>query len=545
MIGIYARISREKEDIDRSIHDQVELGIERAKELKLNHIVYKESDGTSGSLPIEKRPELKRLISDIESGKIHSVFAYDQSRLERDVVTNMRLRDKFTEYNIKLYYQSGLQINSIESAMAGDILSRVNQYYLEKTAKDIKRTLLRNATEGRRFSFIQFGYAEDIDKKLKIDEKNSEIIKLIFEMSLNGKGVQTIAEHLNQMEIKTAYALHTNNKKTFTTRHGKIKEKKDVKWVGNTIKTIINNPIYKGQRYWSGKYYPVPAIFEEWYWEKVNENLKNNSNNKGIPVKHTYLLKGLIRCGKCGSNYYGRTRVAIGDKKPKDHYYMCSSKRRSEKNCGNRSVSIDALDTLIWFHLIYGGRMKEMIELSLNKSDSNKRLIELQTKHTNLLSKSESLISQKDKIAEAIGLGIITLSDAYNQNNKIKFEILKVENDISNIKRLINEVSEFKEQGKKSLSHLKHLKGISNEKRKEILGKFIKNIEIKTDNSGCLINIQFVNYGINDEEYFITRNNKEAHNFPSNPILNYKEGGKVFIDLKEWLVLFKQEYIKS
>jgi hypothetical protein len=65
-----------------------------------------------------------------------------------------------------------LQVNSIESAMAGDILSRVNKYYLKKTAKDIKRTLLRNAKEGRMFSFIQFGYAEDIDKKLKIDEVN-------------------------------------------------------------------------------------------------------------------------------------------------------------------------------------------------------------------------------------------------------------------------------------------------------------------------------------------------------------------------------------
>jgi site-specific DNA recombinase len=544
MLAIYCRISKDGFE-KRSIETQQAKGVEFANDLKLKYRVYIDK-GLSGGSSREGRPELDKMLTDVEEGIVTSIYLANQDRIARNEVLWFEIANIVINYKVKIY-ENGVLFDLNESSeytMRG-IKSIFDADERRKTSKRFKDVLKRNAEQGRRFSFIQFGYAEDIDKKLKIDEENSKIIKLIFEMSLNGKGVQAIAEHLNQIEIKTAYALHTNDKKTFTTRHGKIKEKKDVKWVGNTIKTIINNPIYKGQRYWSGKYYPVPAIFEEWYWEKVNENLKNNSNNKGIPVKHTYLLKGLIRCGKCGSNYYGRTRVAIGDKKPKDHYYMCSSKRRSEKNCGNRSVSIDALDTLIWFHLIYGGRMKEMIELSLNKSDSNKRLIELQTKHTNLLSKSESLISQKDKIAEAIGLGIITLSDAYNQNNKIKFEILKVENDISNIKRLINEVSEFKEQGKKSLSHLKHLKGISNEKRKEILGKFIKNIEIKTDNSGCLINIQFVNYGINDEEYFITRNNKEAHNFPSNPILNYKEGEKVFIDLKEWLVLFKQEYIKS
>ena len=385
---------------------------------------------------------------------------------------------------------------------------------------------------------------EGEDKKLVIDEQKAEIVRRIFQLSLDGNGVSKIAEILNNEGIKTSYNEMEGTYRVVNKYTGEIeiRNKTDVTWKGGTINKIITNPIYKGQRKWGNETYPVPPILDEWYWQKVNDNFKNNSNTKGKPVEHSYLLKGLLRCGKCGSNYYGRTRVPVGNKKPKDHYYMCSSKRRGENNCGNRSISIDALDTLIWFHLIWGGRMKEIIELSLNKSNSNKKLKELQKEHSTLLSKSESLIARREKITEAIGLDIISLSDAKNQLDKIRFEILQIENDISINKKLINEVAEFKEQGKERLSHLKHLRGISNNRRKEIIKMFIRNIEIKADNSGCLVIIQFVDYGVKDEDYFIERNNKKAYNFPSNPILNHKEGDPILCDLKEWTEMFYEEY---
>ncbi len=73
---------------------------------------------------------------------------------------------------------------------------------------------------------------------------------------------------------------------------------------------------------------------------------------------------------------------------------------------------------------------------------------------------------------------------------------------------------------------------------------FVKNIELKSFEDGCLLNIEFIDYGILNEEYFIRRNNKEAYNSPSNPIMNYKVGEEVYINLKEWEELFKNEYIK-
>ena len=543
MLGIYCRISKEG-DSKRSIETQMSMGIAFADEKKLKYKVYIDS-GISGGKNRDSRPELDNLFNDVEEGLITSIYVYNQDRLARDEVTWFQLAAVVLEYDVKLY-ENGVLENLKDSGtytMRG-IKAIFDADERRKTSKRFKDVLKRNAEKGRRFSLIQYGYKEGDDKRLEINEEEASIVRRMYQMSLEGKGVSKIAEILNVEGIKTRYNEMDGTYKVVNKYTGEvqIRNKSEVVWKGGTINKILKNPIYKGERLWGKETYPAPAIFEEWYWQKVNDNFKNNSNNRGNAVQHSYLLKGLIRCGRCGSNYYGRTRVPVGDKKPKDHYYMCSSKRRGENNCGNRSISIDALDTLIWFHLIYGGRMKEIIELSHNKSNASERLKELNKEHIRLINQSGGLTSKREKIIEAIGLEIISHQDAKHQIDKIRFEMLQVENETTTIKKLINEASEIKDYSKERLSHLKHLKKISNEKRKELLKMFIKNIEVKTDESGCLLTIQFVDYGILDEEYFITRNNKEAYNIPSNPIANKKEGEMIFINLKDWEILFKEEY---
>jgi len=147
MIGIYARISREKEDVDRSIQDQIKTGIELAEKLGISYAVYQEEDGTSGSLPIKQRPQLQRLVNDIIEGNITKVFAFDQSRLERNEETRYVLKRLFKEEQIQVYFNNGLQGESLEGDLTGAIISRVNTYYLEITAHKIKSVLNRKQKE--------------------------------------------------------------------------------------------------------------------------------------------------------------------------------------------------------------------------------------------------------------------------------------------------------------------------------------------------------------------------------------------------------------
>jgi site-specific DNA recombinase len=517
MLAIYCRISKDGFE-KRSIETQQAKGVEFANDLKLKYRVYIDK-GLSGGSSREGRPELDKMLTDVEEGIVTSIYLANQDRIARNEGLWFEIANIVINYQVKLY-ENGILIDLNESSeftMRG-IKSIFDADERRKTSKRFKDVLKRNAEQGRRFSFIQFGYAEDIDKKLKIDEKNSEIIKLIFEMSLNGKGVQAIAEHLNQIEIKTAYALHTNDKKTFTTRHGKIKEKKDVKWVGNTIKTIINNPIYKGQRYWSGKYYPAPAIFEEWYWEKVNENLKNNTNNRGQKIKHNYLLKNLLKCGKCGSNYYGKKRLGINGKNPKENYYMCASKRRGEENCGNKSISIDALDTLIWFHMIFEGRIKELIKLHFSNNDEIiKCQDEIENRIKSFAIEKESLEFQKGKIINAIAIDVITTDEAIDKLDNLRKGIQNIENIMRDEIKKRDELNNGIKEKTEIINLFQSLKNLDFEEKKELIKKFIKEIIIVgNEDASCNVSIKFNLFGMKDDVYIISKDRKSAHSYTIN-----------------------------
>jgi DNA invertase Pin-like site-specific DNA recombinase len=565
MIGIYARISREKEDVDRSIQDQIKTGIELAEKLGISYSVYQEEDGTSGSLPIKQRPQLQRLVNDIIEGNITKVFAFDQSRLERNEETRYVLKRLFKEEKIQVYFNNGLQGESLEGDLAGDIISRVNQYYLEITAHKIKSVLNRNAKEGRRFSFLHFGFTTDSDKRLVIDEEQAKVVKRIFALSLEGKGTGKIAEILNSEGVPTCYNMLEGTYKVVNKYTGEVqkRDKKSTKWKGGTIRGLITNPIYKGERRWNNTTYQVPAILDDWYWQKVNDNLKNNSNNKGQAVTHSYLLKGLIRCGKCGANYYGRTRVAKDGLKPKDNYYMCSSKRRGEHNCGNRSISIEVLDGLIWYHLFFGGKMREILKHQLNNTEVSKKLIETQEKINSGIEQVSKIEYQRNKIIEAISNDVITFDDARQTIDKLKAEKKQIEIELRKYEVIEGDILSSQELQNESLNYRENIEQMNKDERIELIKKFVKNIEIintpesifpsspypkfdvkslskeaqnVANQTNCFVVIQFNLYGLKDEVYCMSADRKYCLSIPTNGATNTNEFHQ--LNIKDWAVTF-------
>jgi site-specific DNA recombinase len=545
MLGIYCRISIEG-DGKRSIETQRAMGISFAEVNKLKYKVYIDS-GISGGKNRDLRPELDNLFNDIEKGLITSIYVYNQDRLARDEVTWFQLATIVLEYKVK-FYENGVLANLNESGtftMRG-IKAIFDADERRKTSKRFKDVLRQNAEKGRRFSLIQYGYKEGEDKKLIIDEEKAKTVKRIYQMSLDGKGVAKIAEILNNEGIKTSYNEFegTYRVKNKYTGEVQIRNKSDVTWKGGTINSIITNTIYKGQRKWGEKTYPVPAILEEWYWQKVNDNFKNNDNTKGQSIKHSYLLKGLLRCGICGSNYYGRTRVSVGNKKPKDHYYMCSSKRRGEKNCGNRSISIDALDTLIWFHIQFSGRLPELLEHEFNSGKLSEKSKELNKNLEEIQEKLEAIKSRKDKIIEAIGLEVLSFEDARNELEKIRMEQFHFNSELSQTKNQKFELNQGKSEFESKLKNIVNLKLLSLLERQEITRKFIKNIEIiNEDKIGCSVKLKYIDFGLKDEKYLICSSNKIAKTIRNNDYyLCGRTGENISFDLKEWYAIFKGLY---
>ncbi len=423
MLAIYARISQDKGDNISSIENQIHFGKEYAKKLNLSYKIYQDV-GVSGTLPIEQRSALLLMMEDILSKEITDVYAYEQSRLERNTTTWGSLCLFFKENNIKLHFNSGeFNFDSPDSFLNSGILSVFNSFFVKLTQQKIVNALQKNIENGKVHASPPFGYTKDSNKFLIVDKEEAKIVERIYAMSLEGKGTDKIAEILNLEGVPTAYCkLEKGGVYKIRDRYNSNivteKKKSDAKWRGRTIQGIIKNTIYKGLRLWRGNYYPAPQIFDEVYWQKVNDNLQNNRNNTGKKVEHKYLLKGIIKCN-CERNMYGRSRM-----NKRDHTYICSSRRYKGENCGNRAINIDKIENLIWEHFFIRKELLNMLNQAPNERD---KLLES-------LIKDKEIIENKINESQREKTNLIrNVAKGNLKDEDVKDEVERIENDINRL----------------------------------------------------------------------------------------------------------------
>jgi hypothetical protein len=314
-----------------------------------------------------------------------------------------------------------------------------------------------------------------------IDDVQAEVVKRIYALSLSGVGTIKIANILNKEGVPTAYNLikkgGTLSVKNKYTNKVTTRDKSNITWAGGTIRNIITNTTYKGVKMFAGVEYECPAIFDKQYWQKVNDNLKSNSNTSGVNTEHKYLLKGLLRCGRCGRNYYGRTRVS-----KKDNYYTCSSKRIVNHNCGNRSLNIDILDEIIWNKFVGNGELTKLIESHFSNLNTSDIVVEIQTEIKAFESKLKANDTSKNKLVDLV------LNDVFsNEEVKTKMNGLRIEKDALETKlyNLKEQLDSYKDNNNSIGSILKDLDfnvaNVGFNDRKDILKKYIKDIRIYYD----------------------------------------------------------------
>jgi len=491
-LGIYCRTSKTKDGNDLSIPDQKQKGIKKAKELSLPYELYIDEGKSGGSDNIDERPAFQRLIADIVNGSLSAIYAFDQSRIERNPQVRFIINDIFKKYNISYYTElDGLvDLKNPQSEFYGDLMSVINKYHITLTKLKVKSALKTRVASGKTHSILPYGYRKDFNGELTIDEEESETIRKIFEMSLSGVGTRSIAAFLNETCIQTRYnkkingSIRTKNKYTGEIT---ITNNKDIKWEGNTVRNIIKNTIYKGEKVYSGDIYQVPAIISQAMWDKVNANLPNNRNNSGKKVDHQYLLKGLIRCGVCGKNMYGRRRIS-----KHDNAYICSSRRIKNETCGNRGINIDKLEALIWDRFFKSDEFLNRLRNEFKPDDTKTNELKKQIEH--LKKKISSLNAEKKRAVELVVKGTLSENDVKDLLIKTNKSIIDSESQIkektnmlSAIENSIQTIKKYEDEFIEFTSKTTFLQ------KRKVLHDFVKNIIVEYDNSSdCYdISIEF------------------------------------------------------
>lgn len=550
MLAIYTRISKDRPN-QVSTEVQKQQGIKCAKNIALPYELYEEERGTSGGKKINERDELQRLQNDVEFGKITAIFVYDQDRAERDELTWFTILDLMEEYNIKFYENGILQdMDDENTRMLSGFKSVMNASFKRKTAKKIRAAKLKNAKDGKKVNAtIKYGYTSDKNGYIILDESEddklgkkgrlgeADVVRDIFDKSLNGWGTLKIAHYLNDNNIPTRYNKLKKGTLTITNKQsGRIitKNKTDVKWQQNTVRQIIKSTWYIGKRIYTDKTVKpykkitikIPALFTEDYWQKVNDNLSANRTHSGKPV-NKWLVKGVLRC-VCSDNMYG-----VHNEEKRENYYKCASTRRTN-TCGHRSINRPFIENFIWKVFFKDEYLATLVHKHFDDTNAEEMLETLDKKLKTLQSTVTSLNNEKKTIIRLITKNTITESEGEVELKRIRQDLNDVNIDIKNTNNQIKTYQNLNTSKDTMVSQLINIKNTSNfNDMKSIIKTYIKDVIVDDKHIGHKGRIR------KDDLYHITVvfniPNVETKRFLASPVRGFAftEDGDIITAFKE------------
>ncbi len=239
-VAIYIRLSKEDEEKklteSESIINQKIFLTEYVKNLGENYKIvdiYIDDGYTGTNL---NRPNFKRMIEDIELGKINMVIVKDLSRLSRNYISSGEyIENWFPEHNIRFISVNDnidtFELNNSNNEIA-PFKSILNDMYSKDLSKKIRTALATKQKQGKWVGGkIAIGYMKDPNDKnqLVICEEEAEIVRDIFSMAYSGKQIGQIRDFLNENNIPTA---------------NKIRYNKSTFWENKAIKNILTNKVY-------------------------------------------------------------------------------------------------------------------------------------------------------------------------------------------------------------------------------------------------------------------------------------------------------------
>jgi len=419
-LGIYTRVSTDEQAIKGlSLENQLKRGKELAMKLGCDFKVFSDA-GLSGKIPFDKRPGLNSLLNDVVAKKIDMIFVIDQDRLSRaDIIQTTLIKNIIKENGVRLFeLDKETDLNDINQELLTDIKSLLNAFEIKKTSGRIKTVLEQNVQLGKVGGgpLLPYGYTKDENKMLIIDQKESEIVKLIYKHSLEGKGTKMIATILNGMGIPTKRGLAKNGK----TLKVKGKVKSNFVWRDAVVYKILTNSLYMGERIYREKKYACPAIVDRTTFNLVADKLKRRNYFKNTTNKYDYLLKGLIYCPVCKGRFFGHKRM-----NGKDNAYVCNSKRYGGEFCGNNGINIDYLDDLVIENIKNLDKITEQAFMYSETSESMKGQKATLDLFRKLYKENESRMNNIIKMVEDAKINPSTFRTRLHELNKEKSKLTK------------------------------------------------------------------------------------------------------------------------
>ena len=489
-VAKYIRLSeqdgdkKESESVENQ-RDLIDNYIQKHNDLE-EYDEYVDDGYTGGNFD---RPKFKKMIQDIEDGKIDCIITKDLSRFGRDHIdTGYYLERYLPKKNIR-YIAIGDGIDTVDSKGLQFLSFKLsfNDYYIQDISNKIKSVKKKKMNKGEyQAGIAPYGYKKDenIKNHLVIDENVYMIVQEIFKMYANGMSTIKIAYELNKRKITSpsVYMDMACSRRKCTNPNGEFC------WLRTQIGSMLKNQTYLGyvvsgkreqvspklkkgvqkkkEEYIIVKGMHEPIINQE-LWNKVQNRLSSYHTN--TTKKYNYILKGLVFCGECGSEatfQHNKSKNKTGKIYWEGNYAICKKRNNYVMLCENKilgeHIILKAIKDVIKKELeridYTSKELKGIYEKSKLKAKNNERNLDNQI--TNIENEINHIVNKftelyKSKLANEIS------ADEFN----CQYE------EITKKRKLLNKEKEELEKQKESLK--------TNDKKEQKEFKEIKKVAQK------------------------------------------------------------------
>ena len=388
--ALYMRLSRDDENYGDSVSIETQRTILRqfAKDNQLHVMDEYIDDGWSGTN--FERPNFKRMMDDVELGKINCIVTKDLSRFGREhVMMDYYLEFVFPEKKVRYIAVSDNEDTEKGLSDFVPFKNLFNEWFAKDTSRKVKTALHAKFAAGQHIcTYAPIGYKKHSEVKnlLEIDEETRWIVEKIFDLAYRGAGAAKITNILIDEQIPTAGWLNYTRYGKFAHIYAEAPEEKRYAWTISQVKCILKDEIYIGnsvhgkqtnisyknkkkirkpQEEWFRVENTHPAIISKDVFQQVQEQIASRRRKQQDGT--TQIFAGLVKCADCGwAMSFGTNKQ---NSKPYS-YFNCTSYRQFGKKhatCTAHYIRYDTLYTYVHARLMYWWQQAQADEARLTE----------------------------------------------------------------------------------------------------------------------------------------------------------------------------------
>lgn len=436
-VTYYARVSTDKDEQLHSLSAQVQYYSDFIQ--KCSNWTYIEGyvdEGISGT-SVHKRENFLRMIDDAKKGMFDFIVTKEISRFSRNTLDSIQFTQELLRSGVGVLFQSD-NINTLmpDSELRLTIMSSIAQDEVRKISERVKFGFKQAIEKGTVLGNNRiWGYRKE-NGRLIVDEKEAEIVRLIFELYANQRmGIRTISNYL----ADHGYENSRGNAFSFSTIRGILSNPKykgyycgrkstKIDYKLSTIKTFTPDQwvMYKDEE-------NVPPIVSEELWEKANfilakRSAKQSSEDK-TSYQNKYAYSGKIICGIHQEPYHRSVyRYKSGNKE----VWQCREyARKGKSGCQSPILYTSELDDIM---------RRALEEVAIHKAEVVHELIqiyssirgeeEVEKKSAKCKAEMDEILRRKDRLLDLNIDGRITDQEFSARNDRFNQELEKLQEQL-------------------------------------------------------------------------------------------------------------------